>query len=181
MEFHPIEVLRRFDELLQSKGLEFKDGVVIGGTAISLLYRHERFTQDVDLLTPIPPLVKAASREFAAKEGLAEDWLNNRVVNLDNCKPMGWGKDLVPLFEGVSLSLYSVSRINLLRIKLFAACDRAEGMAIDLPDVKSMNPTRVEVGDATQWVRGELSRQRRSMRENQQFLQILDAIEKLLG
>ena len=85
MEFHPIDVLNRFDELLREKGLEFKNGIVIGGAAISILYREERFTQDIDLLTPIPQLIKKASREFASKEQLADDWFNNRVVNLDSC------------------------------------------------------------------------------------------------
>src|SRR5690606_27946334 len=90
------------------------------------------------------------------------------------------GERVLPLFEGVNLSLYSVSRANLLRIKLFAACDRAEGMTIDLPDIKSMNPNPDEIVDASQWVRRELSRQRRPSRENQQFLQTLAAVEKVL-
>ena len=85
--------------------------------------------------TLIPQLIKEASREFASKEQLADDWFNNRVVNLDSCKPFGWGNDLVSLFEGSNLSLFSVSRKNLLRIKLFSACDRPEGLTIDIPDI----------------------------------------------
>ena len=180
MEFHPIDILNRFDELLREKGLEFKNGIVIGGAAISILYREERFTQDIDLLTPIPQLIKEASREFAFKEQLADDWFNNRVVNLDSCKPLGWGNDLVSLFEGSNLSLFSVSRKNLLRIKLFSACDRPEGLTIDIPDIKSMNPSRAEILEAAQWVKQEITRQRLAKREHQELLSTLDTLTKIL-
>lgn len=178
MQFQPIEVLRRFDALLKERGLEFKEAVVIGGAAISILYRGERRTQDIDVLTPIPEPVKEASREFAAMEGLANDWFNNRVVNLAACKPWGWGVNLMSLYEGEHLTLYSPSRENLLRIKLYSACDRPEGIAIDVPDIIIMKPTAEELSQACDWVRREQSRQTASKKERRLFAETLDVITK---
>jgi hypothetical protein len=50
----PIETIEAFDLFLRGRGLRF-DGVVIGGTALSLLGIVSRPTKDVDILVPIIP------------------------------------------------------------------------------------------------------------------------------
>jgi hypothetical protein len=168
-DFLPLQILGKFDRFLGAEGLEFKDAVCVGGAAIAAFHPGHRVTQDIDVLTPIPPKIKEASIRFAAAEGLAAEWFNNRVVNLASCKPYGWGQDVVPIYEGPNLTVYSVSRQNLLRIKTYAYCDRPEGPAIDLPDVLSMRPTQAEIDEASTWTLQEAQRQRLSKMDPASF------------
>ena len=167
--FLPLQILAKFNLFLGAEGLEFKNAVCIGGAALAANHQGLRVTQDIDLLTPIPSKIKEASVRFAAAEGLAADWFNNRVVNLESCKPPGWGKNLVLIYEGSNLTVYSVSRESLLRIKTYAYCDRPEGPAIDLPDILSMRPTATEIADASKWTLQEAKRQRLSRKDVASF------------
>ena len=179
-EFYPQKIFEKFDLFLAEQGLSFKDGVVIGGAAIAMVYGGQRLTRDVDLLTPIPDVIKRASIEFATKEGLSQNWLNNRVVNLDSCKPFGWGKDLLPIYLGKNLSLFTVSRQNLLQIKLFSYCDRPEGLAIDFPDIVLMKPTKDELAKAAEWIMDQIRKEKRPKTEQDFFAAALADLSKKL-
>lgn len=52
------------------------------------------------------------------------------------------------IFKGESLTLYTLSRLNLLRTKLYACADRA----IDYQDCVAMAPTKEELEACKEWV-----------------------------
>jgi len=175
--FLPREILKKFDHFLGEQHLKF-EGIIIGGAAIGLLHREARWTRDFDLLTPIPEGVKKAAKDFALIEELDANWLNNRVVNLESCKPMGWGKDTILVFQGDNITLSTLSRMNLLRTKVFAFCDRSEGIAIDLPDIESMAPSMEELDEVFHWTFLELRRQKSSKGEIKAFEESIDYLKK---
>lgn len=148
--FYPKEILENFDEYLFDKGLTY-EGIIVGGAAVSLVSSSRRFTQDIDVLTPITVDVKTASVDFAKANGLISEWFNNRVVNLQSSMPFGWGTDTIVVFRGKALILSSLSELNLLRTKVYVFIDRTEGPTIDLQDIKALNPKRENFEDACQW------------------------------
>ena len=147
----------------------------MGGAAITLAGYRDRMTADIDLLTPIPDAVKEASREFAKLKGLSDNWFNNRVVNLRESIPFGWQADLDLVFDGRSLRLSAVSRLNLIKMKMFAYCDRQ----IDYEDLDAMKPTREEFKESERWILSKLSKLKR--RERAAAVIVLDALEKRLS
>ncbi len=169
--FTPKEILSEFDVFLHDQGLKF-DGVLVGGAAVTLAGYRDRMTADIDLLTPIPDAVKAASREFAKLKVLSDNWFNNRVVNLRDSIPFGWQTDLDLVFEGRALKLSAVSRLNLIKMKMFAYCDRQ----IDYEDLEAMKPTSEEFKAGELWILGKLKG-----RERNAAVIVLDALEKRLG
>lgn len=59
-----------------------------------------------------------------------------------------WRNDLQPLYIGDSLVLKTLSRLNLIRTKFWAMCDRMR----DLDDLIALDPTAKEIAMAVQWV-----------------------------
>ena len=133
---------------------------------------RDRMTADIDLLTPIPDPIKAASWEFAKLKGLSDDWFNNRVVNLRDSIPWGWQSDLQLVFEGQALKLSAVSRHNLIKMKMLAYCDRQ----IDYEDLEAMKPTTEEFKSGEQWIIGKLKD-----RERAAAVVVLSALAKRLS
>jgi hypothetical protein len=147
--FNPQDIIPLFDRYLSERRLAFS-GVAIGGAALSVLGIVERTTRDVDILEPaIPGDVLDAARAFAAKHGLAEDWLNVGPASLVQHLPDGWRRRLQPLYSGKSLVLSTLGRIDLIRSKLWATCDRMR----DVEDLVALNPTDDEVHLAADWVK----------------------------
>lgn len=149
----PKETIAAFDRYLAQQGLSL-DAVVIGGAALGLLGVVSRQTRDCDILHPAlsPELVRSA-REFAAHrraEGnpLIDDWLNNGPASLADVLPTGWQERLQVVFQGSAITLRCLGRIDLLRSKLFALCDRG----IDLVDCLALSPTAEELAEIAPWL-----------------------------
>ena len=63
--------------------------------------------------------------------------------------PAGWEKRRVPLFKGKSLKLRTLGRIDLLRAKIFAFCDRQQ----DFGDCVALKPTAKELRIIYPWLK----------------------------
>jgi GTP cyclohydrolase II len=150
---HPRQTLQAFDAFLVARGLRL-DAVVVGGAALELLGVVARTTRDCDILHPsLPPAILEAARDFAVAqrahgEALDEDWLNNGPEQLAQALPPGWEQRTQPAFSGVALVLRAPGRMDLLRTKLFALCDRGT----DLRDCLALAPLRDELEEARAWV-----------------------------
>lgn len=141
-------IFPEFDKFLADKKLYF-EAIVIGGVAMQLLGLTERVTKDCDVLTPIISIeLKQASNNFARQRGLPENWLNNGPHRLVNELPPGWQTSIVVLYEGNNLKLYTLSRLDLLRSKLYAFLDRG----IDMGDLKKLMPTKSEIDLVRDWL-----------------------------
>lgn len=147
--FNPKEIIPAFDEFLRERGIVFS-AVAIGGAALAILDITTRVTRDLDLLeTDIPPTVSQAAKEFAQLHALSEVWLNCGPSSLARELPPDWRSTAVPLFNGKNLRLSTLSRINLIRAKLWAMCDRMR----DVEDLVAMAPSDDEIQLASAWVK----------------------------
>ncbi len=149
----PTETIGEFDAFLKERKLSF-EAVVIGGAALGLLGTINRQTRDCDILHPkIPKDIQEAAREFAkvrSQSGdlLADDWLNNGPSSLVDVLPSGWLDRLQIAYKGNVITLRCLGRIDLLRSKLFALCDRN----IDLQDCVALAPTKPELEEIRPWL-----------------------------
>lgn len=144
----PTETIAAFDSYLAASGLTL-EAVVVGGACLGLLGVVSRQTKDVDILHPkLPESILMASREFAERYTqevgpLALDWLNNGPADLINDLPKGWQERLELAFSGEAIVLRTLGRLDLLRSKLFALCDRG----IDLQDCLALVPAADELAE----------------------------------
>lgn len=141
--------IQAFDRFLHDQGLVL-EAVVIGGCALNLLGVISRATKDCDVLTPnLPEPIRQAARTFAAGQpDLAEDWLNNGPASLAPLLPNGWEDQVQEVYRGAALVLLVPGRLDLLRSKLFALCDRA----LDLADCVALAPRAEELGLVRDWL-----------------------------
>lgn len=149
----PRSTLQAFDAYLVPRGLEL-EAVVIGGAALALLDVVARPTKDCDVLAPpLSVALRDAARDFARAmraRGLEldDEWLNNGPSALGSVLPSGWEQRLQPLFSGQAIRLQTLARLDLLRSKLFALCDRG----LDLADCVSLSPTAEELVSLRDWL-----------------------------
>jgi len=149
----PRTTLDRFDAYLAAAGLEL-DAIVVGGAALSLLGVVARTTRDCDILHPaLGPAIREAAKAFAIAtrstgEALDDDWLNDGPASLAPLLPADWLNRAVPAFEGRAIRLRSLGRLDLLRSKVFALCDRG----IDLGDCVALAPTSGELNEIMPWL-----------------------------
>jgi hypothetical protein len=142
-----------FDSFLAEKHLRF-EAVVIGGAALNLLGVVSRPTRDCDVLSPIvPESIRVAAVAFAQLrrslgEALSDDWFNNGPGSLTRDLPAGWLERVVDLYQGEALTLQTLGRLDLLRSKLFALCDRGT----DLNDCIGLAPTKAEFETMLPWL-----------------------------
>jgi hypothetical protein len=150
----PSNTIPRFDQFLTERGLSLNT-VIIGETALHLLGVITRVTRDCDVLYPqIPPEIAKAAVEFAhiQREGgddLAEKWFNTGTGSLTLDLPDGWQDRLQSIFKRQALEFQTLGRLDLLRSKLFALCDRG----VDLPDCIALKPTPAELRTIAPWLR----------------------------
>ena len=146
-------VLFAFDEFLAKKKLAFSS-IVIGGAALIVSGVVDRATEDVDcVIDSIPEEISKAASEFSKVYNgpgspLNQDWLNNGPKNIRRDLPIDWENNVQLLFNGKSLKLTTLSRINLLKTKLYAFCDRQE----DFADCLALKPTLKELKRCFEWV-----------------------------
>ncbi len=149
----PKETIAAFDEYLIQQGLDI-DAVVIGGAALGLLDVVSRQTRDYDILYPtIAAVIDVAARDFASirrqmGDPLADDWFNNGPASLADVLPAGWMERLQVVYQGPAITLRCLGRLDLLRSKLFALCDRGS----DLADCIALAPTAAELAQIAPWL-----------------------------
>ncbi|HKB77229.1 MAG TPA: DUF6036 family nucleotidyltransferase [Myxococcales bacterium] len=149
----PNELLQAFDRFLAARGLRL-EAIVVGGAALNLLGIISRQTRDCDILEPaLEPEMLRSARDFAAQlrgrgDALDDEWLNNGPAQLTKVLPSGWREHLQPAFHGTAIELQTLGRADLLKVKLFALCDRG----IDLGDCLALRPTAAELAEAVPWL-----------------------------
>lgn len=81
-----------------------------------------------------------------------EDWINSGAVALIGDKlPGGYLDRAQPIvFDGLTVSV--VGRLDLTRLKVYAATDEGPGSQ-HVQDLVAMQPTQPELRDAIRWVR----------------------------
>lgn len=145
---HFSKILPLFDRFLASKGL-FLEITVAGGAALQLLGVVTRATKDCDVVDPdLSEDILSASREFAARNDLPADWLNNGPASLLTELPSDWKERRNEVYSGAALHVFSLGRIDLLRSKLYAYLDRG----IDLDDVYALKPSTAEIESLLPWL-----------------------------
>ena len=149
----PPDTVTRFDAFRIARGHEL-DAVVVGGAALALLGLTTRRTRDCDVLyPPLTEPILAAARAFAHQvraEGgaLADDRLNNGHSSLADVLPAGWRHRTQEVCAGRAVTLRTLGRLDLLRSKLFALCDRGT----DLGDCLALRPTAAEHDEIAPWL-----------------------------
>lgn len=149
----PSVTIQAFDQHLSALGLRF-DGVVIGGSALALMGVIQRETQDFDIMVPdLPAEVAAAALTFAVQQRsigvhLKNEWLNNGPRSLADLLPDGWRGRVMRIYTGSAIVLDTLGRMDLLRSKLFALCDRST----DLADCLALTPSAQELSEISPWV-----------------------------
>ena len=143
------KILQAYDQFLLEQGLHL-EAPIVGGTALNLLGYISRQTRDVDIIAPeLSEAHRQASKDFAKTiPNLWEEWLNNGPASLADILPTGWEDRRQSSFQGKALRLQTLGRIDLLKTKLFAYCDRGT----DFSDCIAMAPTIIELEDALKWV-----------------------------
>lgn len=146
-------VIERFDEYLTSRGLKF-EATIIGGAALNILKISDRRTVDVDCLDPeVSDEIKKAALEFRDQNPelrLISNWINNGPDSLVRDLPPDWESRLILGFEGKNIKLLVLGRIDLLKTKLFAYCDRTNP---DYADLLNLKPTKEELSQCIAWVK----------------------------
>jgi len=147
-----VNIIEEFDIYLDKNSLKF-EAIIIGGAALSILHIISRMTEDVDCIDPeIPVEIKNASTEFIRKNpqyGLnPEKFLNNGPISIINTLPEGWKERTRLIFEGKSLTFFTLGRIDLLKTKLDAMVHRGR----DMEDVIAMKPSNDELQECLEWV-----------------------------
>ena len=143
-------IINRFDDYLEAQGLSF-EAIIIGGAALNLMGVISRATNDVDCLeSEIPGPIKQAIRDFAVEHGLDQHWFNNGPASLIKNLDADWKNKIEKIFKGKVLTLYTLSRLDLIRSKVWAMCDRQ----IDLGDCVALRPTAAELDAITPWLSG---------------------------
>ena len=81
-------------------------------------------------------------------EALDDDWLNNGPASLAPQLPAKWEERVQRVFTGAAIRLDCLGRLDLLRAKLFALCDRG----LDLADCVALVPTDAEISGILPWL-----------------------------
>lgn len=149
----PAETIQLFDAFLLARDLSF-EAVVVGGTALALLGVISRETRDCDVLHPeLPGEIRRAALDFAVEQRaatnyIADDWLNNGPRSLAKDLPEAWLERTQVVYQGQAITLASLDRMDLLRSKLFALCDRG----IDRADCLALAPGSDELEEIRPWL-----------------------------
>ncbi len=122
-----------------------------GGAALILAHGGNRQTGDIDALLSTPPLdehLRKLISQVAEEEELPEGWLNDASKGFLEVLGEGFLERRILIRSFVKLTVYCLSRQDLILMKLFAM------RATDLEDLKFLDPTEEELS----YVQGELER-----------------------
>ena len=149
----PETTIAAFDDYL-ARQEAFFEAIIVGGTALALLGVVSRHTKGCDVLHPdIPERINRLARSFAEEQRragipLSDEWFNNGPASLKRDLPEGWAERIQPASAGEALTLHTLGRLDLLRSKLFALCDRG----VDLADCVALGPTADEIEMIRPWL-----------------------------
>ncbi len=122
---------------------------ICGSAALVLLGISIRKTGDIDLIAKtIEPALDRAIKRVAKKLNYPENWLNNRVSPIIDRLPSNWEKTSLEVYKGKNLTVYTLSRQNLINSKLHACVERR---SLDYVDLLSLSPTKSEIEKAKRY------------------------------
>jgi uncharacterized protein (DUF1778 family) len=122
-----LRLLGALDEELAGNGVK-ADLLMVGGAVMTIVFRAREQTKDIDAVFEPTAPVREAVRRIAAREHVADDWLNDAVRGF--VTPDG---QFDPYFEGEGLRIYVARADYLLAMKILAM--RPEGVAPDVADI----------------------------------------------
>ncbi len=147
MKLKTLDILKTLEataNILQWDG-ENIEILLIGGAAGMLtgqLPAH-RVTQDCDVMDFTPKEAQKAVLDAAAQvsqeKGLPEHWLSTQAMDSLNVLPDGWQSRRIHIASFGKLSVYAVSRLDLLAMKFYA--NRPQ----DRQDIIEMKPSPEEI------------------------------------
>lgn len=168
------DLLRQLHDALVLQDSPPIDWIVCGGSALSLQALTGRTTEDVDVLAlwrtdtkqavapgSFPdPVAKAIDRVAEANPSLrGRSGSRRRWVNLGPQEitrqglPEGFAGRLVPLRIGERLTLHLLGRLDLIVLKLYAACDDlGDRQHVHVGDLLRLSPTAEDLAFALDWV-----------------------------
>lgn len=138
--------------------------VVVGGSGLLAIDAVRRATRDVDVVAleedgtllpaePLPEDLAAAAAIVARDLGLPRGWLNpgpTRLLEIGGL-PTGFLARALRRDFGPALRVLFASRLDQIHLKVYAAVDRGEPR--DLADLRDLDPTPDELGQAARWAR----------------------------
>jgi hypothetical protein len=147
-----LKIIQAFDKFLEKEGVKF-EATIIGGAALSVMKIISRETIDVDCLSPkIPDNILACADKFRStypEFNLIPNWLNNGPDSLLQDLGPDWENRTVEIFKGKSIHLKTLARIDLIKTKMFAYCDRLT----DLQDCIALDPNEDELKEVLKWIK----------------------------
>ncbi len=140
--------LKLLDAELERLGVE-RRLFICGGAALILMKVTSRSTMDIDVLQPkVDQTLDQAAKLVAKKLGLSDSWLNNGPEDLLRYLDDQWEANCSKVYDGHALQVFALGRKDLIKSKLWAACDRMD----DIPDIIALKPTQEELQEARSWV-----------------------------
>jgi hypothetical protein len=126
--------------LLKKK--EKRSFIICGGASLLLQGIISRTTKDIDIVAPpIDKVLAEAAISVANELGLDPHWLNCGPETISKELEPGWEKRLIEVFLASNLTVFSISRSDLIFSKFWAFCDRQK----DKEDLILLNPTPTEL------------------------------------
>jgi hypothetical protein len=168
LDIDKIEIaLKSLNETLEHDKAPNTELVVCGGAALNVMGLVKRTTRDIDvigilemngeivrlaMLREFPIYLLQAIKDVKNTLGLPEDWINlGPEKTLDYAfLPTGIETRLKRIVYGEKLTIFYLSRIDQIYFKLLAAS--AMEVSHHLDDLKVLNPTVGELGEAVKWV-----------------------------
>ncbi|GAB4419585.1 MAG: hypothetical protein OHK0056_29780 [Bacteriovoracaceae bacterium] len=125
---------------------EKREITICGCASLNLQKYTDRATQDVDVISPkIDLTFQKAVSVVAIILNTNLDWLNDNAYSVSEILLPDWEKRLDLIYKGQNLSVFSISRIDLITSKLDAMANRDR----DLFDLVSMRPNDQELETAS--------------------------------
>lgn len=129
---------------LGKKGVK-RSFIICGGASLVLQGIISRTTKDIDIIAPpIDDILKASALSVSQDLGLDDHWLNTGPESISKDLASGWESRVFEVFNDSNLSVFSISRSDLIFTKFWALCDRQK----DKQDLIFLNPSLIELEEA---------------------------------
>lgn len=154
------DALKILGQLILERG-HYYEVVAIGGAGLLLLGQITRTTKDLDLVAlvnegefisanPLPIPLFQAIGEVGIALNLGKDWVNTGPSDLFKMGlPEGFKTRMDTRRYG-GLTIYLAGRFDQICFKLYAAVDQGPNSK-HFADLKSLKPTKTELGEAKCW------------------------------
>ncbi len=129
---------------LAKKGVK-RSFIICGGASLVLQGIISRTTKDIDIIAPpIDDVLKASAVSVSQDLGLDDHWLNCGPESISKDLAEGWESRVFEVFNASNLTVFSISRNDLIFTKFWALCDRQK----DKQDLIQLKPSLIELKDA---------------------------------